>query len=99
MGKLRYWCSKLLRNVKLRMQCGIQVLWGAILATAQGWDDKVPGHLHKVGSAADWTLCNRGTLIMTPSSPLTLDMKSLFLLQSLALAIFLLPFRSFLGLI
>lgn len=78
------------------MQSGIWVLRGTISAVAQGWDEEVPGHPHKVGSAAEGTLHDRRTLIMAPLSPLTLDMKSLFLLQSLALAIFLLPFRSLL---
>lgn len=65
---------------------------------SQGWDKEAPGHLHKVGSAAEGTLHDRGTLIMAPLSPLTLDVKSLFL-QSRALAVYLLPFRSLVGFI
>lgn len=66
------------------MRSSIWVLRGAISAAAQGWDKEVPGHLQNVGSATKGTLCDRGTLITAPLSPLTLDMKNLFLLQSLA---------------
>lgn len=63
------WCSKLLRNKKLRMQSGVWVLQGRGQPQLRAGDKGVPGYPHKVGSAAE------GTLIIEPLSPLILTVK------------------------